>query len=225
LVVAATDGAEADVVEDGVAEHVRELADQVAVALLRIEVEVEQPSLRVLLGDARQATDVDDVGVVVGRRGDHELPLADPQAGEHVGQPVEEELAVRWRVVAEEERRLVDAVDVAIGRDAVLGAREAQQRVEQIHLREQAVGDLTGGDHAGPAHDAGHPLAALPRRSLRTPERRERRVGPALHLGPVVGREEDQRVVELAGRLELGYQPTHDVVELDDRVLVGVLGG
>ena len=88
---------------------------------------------------------------------------------------------------------------------------------------DEPVARATRFDHSGPRHDRGHPHAAFPGGALGAPERCERGIGPGLHLGSVVGGDHDERRFELAGSFERRNQPPADVVELDQRVLVGML--
>jgi hypothetical protein len=62
---------------------------------------------------------------------------------------------------ANEQRRLVDAVDDAVGRDAVEGAAEAREGGEQVGLVDDVVDELTGLDGAGPPGEGGDTDAAL----------------------------------------------------------------
>src|SRR5262249_50065995 len=75
-------------------------------------------------------------------------------------------LAVRLPVVGEEERGLIDAVDVAVGRHLVLDARKVQRGVEQVHQVEQVVALPAGLDHAAPIGDARNTAPTFPSRAL-----------------------------------------------------------
>ena len=125
-------------------------------------------------------------------------------------------------VVGEQERGLVDAVDVAVGRDLVVDAGEVQRGVEQVHQVEELVALAPRRDHAAPVGDAGHAHAAFPGRGLGAAERRVTRVRPAIELRAVVGGDEDEGVVEDAGLVERLDDLADIGVDLDDRVLVGI---
>src|SRR5215467_984449 len=59
-------------------------------------------------------------------------------------------------------------------------------------------------------------------RALRAAEGRVGSVGPRLHVRAVVGGEKDEGALGLSRLFQDAPEPTHDVVELEDGVLVGM---
>ena len=78
-------------------------------------------------------------------------------------------------------------------------------------------------DLAGPADHLGHAERALPVRVLLAAERRHAAVRPRVHVRPVVGRVDDDRVLGDPELVELVEQRADDVVVVDHRVVVGRL--
>ena len=175
--------------------HVRELPREVAVALLRVEVQVEEARVRVALRDTGEAAGAVHVGVVVAGRREHPLVLAHAERGEGVDEPVVVVLAAREAVRRQQERGLVDTVHVSIRGDAIGCASERERRRQQIAEVQEAVAHAVGIDHSRPHEERRHPHAAFPRRALGAAERRVGGVGPRLHVRPVIRRHHDQRVL------------------------------
>ena len=135
-------------------------------------------------------------------------------------------LETAWRSSAAQEERESGRRRRRSGRSGSDPAAPAMDSAggEEIEQVDESVAGATRLDHAGPRHDARHAHAALPRRPLGAAEGGEGRVRPGLHLRTVVGRDHDHGRLELAGALERGDQAPADGVQLDDGVLVGVLG-
>ena len=79
------------------------------------------------------------------------------------------------------------------------------------------------GDPARPADHLGDPERALPVGVLLAAERRHAAVGPGVHVRPVVGAVDDDRVLGEAELVELVQQRADDLVVVDHRVVVGRL--
>eukprot|EP00754_Rhynchopus_humris_P048804 Rhum_TRINITY_DN8009_c1_g1::Rhum_TRINITY_DN8009_c1_g1_i1::g.25755::m.25755 len=105
---------------------------------------------------------------------------------------------------------------------AVLRRRDAgdgEHRREQVHRRRDLPGQRAGLDLAGPLDDAGHPLAALPRRALSAAEKAGRAATLETHeTGAVVGGEEDECVVLDASLLDGCQHLAQRPVQRFDRV-------
>ncbi len=80
-----------------------------------------------------------------------------------------------------------------------------------------------GGDLGRPADHLGDAEGTLPVRVLLAAERGHAAVGPGVHVRPVVGAVDDDRVLREAELVELVQQRTDDVVVVDHRVVVGRL--
>ena len=93
-----------------------------------------------------------------------------------------------------------------------------QQRRQPVLVRDDLVDLGAGLDHAGPAHDQRHAIAALPVGVLLAAERRRAAVGPAEHLGAVVGRPDHDRVVGDAQVVQLLQELADVAVVLDHAV-------
>ncbi len=202
-------------------EGVHPVADRIL--LLRVDVEVEEPGREADVRHRRHV-DVEPLGVALHHL--HvDLVLVHPHRHQVGLVPDVDLLAVRPAVVGEQERGLVDAVDVAVGRQPVLDAGEVQRGVEEIHQVEELVALAAGLDHPAPVGDAGDAHAALPGRALGAAEGRVARVRPAIELRAVVGGDEDEGVVEHA-RLVERIDDLADVgVDLHHVVLVGIFRG
>ncbi len=101
--------------------------------------------------------------------------------------------------------------DPLVQRIALVSARDLDQRGEPVERREDVVLDGPGLDDARPADDRRSAHAAFPGVHLRALERGDAAIRVGEGLGAVVGREDDDRVVELAHVLKL-LQHVADVV-------------
>ena len=70
------------------------------------------------------------------------------------------------RVALQEQGRLVDAVDHAVGGDVLRRAREPREGGEQIHLVDHVARDLPGLDDAGPQRGGGDAKAGRIKRKF-----------------------------------------------------------
>jgi len=97
-------------------------------------------------------------------------------------------------------------------------ARGCNECGHEVLVRRDFVDLRPGLDHAGPAHDAGHAVAAFPVGILLALERRRAAIGPGKHLGAVVGRPHDDGVVGNTQVVELLQELTHHAVQLGHAV-------
>jgi len=142
--------------------RVDELANEIAVGLLGIEVQVEALAIGVLNGHTGRAAWIHGVTIIVSCRGKVVLVLASADCRECIHEPVEDELAVGLAFVCQEERGLIYAVDVPIFGQLILGACERDGSIEQISEIKQSIGDSAWPDDSSPVHDAGHADATFP---------------------------------------------------------------
>ena len=92
------------------------------------------------------------------------------------------------------------------------------ERRHPVVVAHDFVGHCARLDVAGPADDARHAESAFPIGVLLAAERRHRAVGPGVHVGAVVARVDDDRVVGDAHVVERFEQRTDRVVVLDHAV-------
>jgi hypothetical protein len=102
-------------------------------------------------------------------------------------------------------------------------ARSGEEGRQPIVVLDDLVRDDTRRDLPRPAHHFRHAESALPVRVLLAPEGGHPGVGPGVHVRPVVGRVDDDRVLCDPELVQLVEQRAHDVVVVDHRVVVGRL--
>ena len=104
--------------------------------------------------------------------------------------------------------------------DDVRLAGGGEERRQPVVVLDDLVRDDAGRDLAGPADQLRDAERAFPVRVLLAAERRHAAVGPRVHVRPVVGAVDDDRVVGDAELVELVEQRADDLVVVDHRVVV-----